>query len=191
MTETSRPDEINTSVLLPKSAYYAFGDLLGISSERIEQLYQWASAKKLNDMQLVFTFDREKKVPCSAFLSEYELSLIAPEFSLDLSKKGFENYKLFMSAYHQARLSGKSVIEAYENAQRKQQNMAIHYQKRLKTNIGIAAALVLALSGMGAWGSNRHLSQSKTAPEMKQSASPKMIVPAKAPTKEAPNQHTR
>ena len=191
MTETLISDKMKTPVLLSQSAYYVFGDLLGIAPERVEQLYQWASENKLNDMQLVFTLDQEKKVPCSAFLSEYELSLIAPEFSLDSSQKGFENHKAFLSIYHQERFSGKSVIEAYENAQEKQQNLAIRHQKRLKKNIGITTALVLALSGIGAWGSNRHLPQSEALPEIKQNASPKMIVPAKAPAKKNQNQHTR
>lgn len=191
MTETLISEEMNIPVLLPQSAYYAFGDLCGIASERVEQLYEWASENKLNDMQLVETFNREKKVPCSAFLSEYELSLIAPEFSLDLSRKGFDSYKVFLSVYHQERLNGKSVIEAYENAQEKQQNMAIRHQKCTKKNISIATALVLALSGIGAWGSNRHLSQSETVPQVKQSALPKMVVPAKVSAKEIQNQHTR
>lgn len=191
MTETSILEKMKTPVLLPQDAYYAFGDLLSIAPERVDQLYQWACENKLNDVQLVCALDQEKKVPYSAFLSEYELSLIAPEFSLDSSQKGAENHKVFLSAYHQERLSGKSVIEAYENTQKKQQTMAARHQKRFKTNIGIATALVLALSGIGAWGSNRHLAQSEALPEMKQNTSPKTIVPAKVPVKEAQNQHTR
>ena len=191
MTETSILEEMKTPVLLSQSAYYVFGDLLGIAPERVEQLYQWASENKLNDVQLVCALDQEKRVPCSTFLSGYELSLIAPEFSLDSSQKGFENHKAFLSAYHHERLSGKSVIEAYEYTQKKQQIMAARHQKRLKKNIGITTALVLALSGIGAWGSNRHLPQSAAVPEIKQNTSPKMIVPAKAPVKEDQNQHTR
>lgn len=139
--------------LLSENDYFDFGNFCGVSEKRIAQLYDWAQAKQLSDIDLMTVIDKEKNIPPSKDLFYYELLMLSSGLYLSSAHEQ-KNFKKFSETFITARLQNKPLNEAMYLAEAKKQASLARIKKKKISHLALGTVFLLALSGIGSWGSH-------------------------------------